>query len=162
MSLLVQADNFVVLGQPDCRPDTVDILLIAAEEYTADTRVRIKATMERLKEQGVPLGSSRPGATAGADALRKHFGKGSKLAGKMRAQRAEDYYQFVMPRIVEMRKQGVTHNAIANILNEEGLTMQNGGPYHEVAILRLKRRWEAEHGKIAEEFDRPGRRRKCS
>ena len=162
LRMLKQASNFAILGQPDCRPDTLDTLIMASEDLAASTRARIKDALENLKRQGVPLGSSRPGATAGAEALRKHAGVGPKIAAKLRAQRAEDYYQFVMPRIVEMRKRGMSHDNIAHALNEEGLTMQNGRPYHEVAILRLKRRWEAKHGKIAEQFDKRGRRQTCS
>lgn len=162
MSLLREVANFVALDHPDCRPDTLDILTLAAEELTATVRERIKHSLEDLKKKGVPLGSDRPGATAGAEALRKHQSTGSKLAGKLRSQRARDYYQFIMPRIVEMRKQGSSYESIANALNDEGLVMQNGGPYHEVAVLRLKRRWEKEHGKIAEQYDKRGRRQKCS
>ena len=155
---LLDGATFVTLDSPDCRPDTLDVLRRAAEELTAATRTRIKDAMEGLKKRGVPLGSHIPGATAGAEALRRHAGKGPKIAGKMRSQRARDYYQFVMPRIVEMRKQGTSYDNIAKALNDQGQTMQNGGPYHEVAVLRLKRRWEKEHGKIAEQYDKPGRR----
>ncbi len=158
LRLLQQSSNFVVLGQPDCRPDTVNVLTMAAEDLAATTRARIKDTMENLKRRGVPLGSNRPGAVAGSIALRKHAGKGPKVASQMRRERAQDYYQFVMPRIIDMRQQGMSHNTIAQVLNEEGLTLQNGGPYHEVAVLRLKKRWESEHGKIAAQFDKPGRR----
>ncbi len=157
MRLLAEVD-FVALDSPDCRPDTLDVLRQAAEELTAATRVRIKDAMEDLKKRGVPLGSHIPGATAGAEALRRHAGKGPKIAAKMRAQRARDYYQFVMPHIVKMRQQGISYDNIAKALNDEGQTMQNGGPYHEVAVLRLKVRWEKVHGKIAEQYDKPGRR----
>ena len=64
-----------------------------------------------------------------------------------------------MPRIVEMREQGVSYNDIARVFNGEGLTMQSGGPYHQVAVLRLKQRWEKDHKtKIAEQYDKRGRR----
>ena len=158
MRLLGETGSFVVPDTPDCRPDTLDTLRRAAEELTAATRVRIKESLEVLKKKGVPLGSHIPGCNAGAEALRRHAGVGPKVAAKMRSQRAADYYQFVMPRIVELRKPGMSHEKIAKALNDEGQTMQNGGPYHEVAILRLKRRWEQQHGKIAAEFDKPGRR----
>jgi len=161
LSLLREASSFVVLDQPDCRPDTLDIMILAAEELAAALRERIKHSLEDLKKKGVPLGANRPGAKA-VEALRKHQSKGTKMAATLRSQRARDYYQFVMPRIVEMRKQGVSHENIAKTLNDEGLVMQNGGPYHEVAVLRLKQRWEKEHGKIAEQFDKPGRRQPCS
>jgi DNA invertase Pin-like site-specific DNA recombinase len=159
MELLKQSANFVALGHPNCRPDTLNVLAKAAEELTEATKERIKDSLTKLKKKGVPLGAHRPGATAGPEALRKHAGKGPKAAAKLRSQQAQDYYQDVMPRIIEMRQQGISYDKIAQIFNEEGLTTQTGGPYHEVAVLRLKQRWEKQNKtKMAEQYDKPGRR----
>jgi hypothetical protein len=158
LDLLRGSCNFVALGHPNCRPDTLETMILAAEDLNATAQTRLKLVLEDKKRRGIPMGAT----THGTKALHKHRRVGSNLAGKRRAQRAQEYYQFVMPRIIDMRKQGMSHDNIANTLNEEGLTMQNGRPYHEVAILRLKKRWESINGKIAEEFDKPGRRQRCS
>jgi DNA invertase Pin-like site-specific DNA recombinase len=160
LHLLKQIGHFAVIENPDCRPDTIDKLIATAQELARLNSIRSKEACGRRKKKGLPMGSAIPG-NAGADALVKAKGKGPKNSAKIRHKRTEEYYKWVMPRIIEMRKRGVSYENIARVLNEEGQVMQNGKPYHEVAVLRIKQRWEKKHGKIAPEYDKMGRRYNC-
>jgi len=155
LKILRGCGDFIALNQSSCCPRTLETLIAAAEDGAANKSVELKATFACLKKKGVQLGSSIPGATAGAEALRRYAGKGPKIASRLRIQQARNFYQDVMPRIVELHSQSYTHEEIANELNDADYIMQSGGLFHQVAVLRLVKRWEKENGDINKGSDRP-------
>jgi hypothetical protein len=95
---------------------------------------RTKEAVDKLKAEGVKLGGAREGKWVGS---KKNIKAGPKAAAERRQRLADDYYQFVLPRAVEMRRDGMKYNDIADVFNGEGLVTQGGKPYNEVSINRL-------------------------
>ena len=143
--MLLGADEFVALDDPNFDSETIHILAAVAAEDSVRASRRTRDTMTKLRAQGVKLGSHRPGHTYGKEALLKNK-TGPKIAARLRTERTLDYYAFIMPRIVEMRKRRVSYVAIADALNEDGLVTQVGKPFTVTAVLRLIRRYEEATG----------------
>ena len=158
MELLTQSSNFVVLDQHHCRPDTLSTLTLAARELAKAHKLRVNDAVAKMRAQGVPLGSHRPGATAGAEALRRCAGKGSKIAAKLRSQQTEAFYRDITQIVVKLRKQGWTFQEIANELNDADFITQTGGLFYDVTVMKIAKRWENKNGKIKDGV-RPGPRK---
>lgn len=62
--------------------------------------------------------------------------------GQLQKTRAEKHYEPIIPRLLELVKQGYNQPEIADILNREGFTTLKGYPYHQVAVHRLIKRAE--------------------
>ena len=98
--------------------------------------------MQKLKAQGVKLGSARPGFWDNRD---RKWGKCVKAAAKARSSRTKDFYAFVTSRIIKMHdEEDLGWTDIAEILNNEGLTAQSGKPYSDVTVYRVYKRAEKE------------------
>ena len=155
-SLLRDAPEFLAIDDPDFNSNTIHILAAVAEEVSARISRRMKDAMAALKAKGVKIGAARPGHKGREALLRDKTGP--KRAAEARSKRARDYYAPVMPRITELREQGVGYGEIAKALNAEGHTTQTGKQYSDVAVLRIIKRREKELGRPIGKPGKPGRR----
>ena len=129
--------EFTGLDDRNVTSETIHIIAELAEEESSKSSRRTKEILQQKKKQGVKLGSARPGHWDGRD---RQWGKCVKAASKARTERARDYYASVTPRILEMWAAGSTWAAIAEELNDEGLTMQTGSTYSGISVYRLHQR----------------------
>ena len=134
--------EFTGVDDPHVNTNTIDVLAATAEEQALRKSRKTKATLQRLKAQGVKLGSNRPGHWDGRD---RQWGKCVQAASRTRTDRTKEYYAFVTPRIVQMRADGETFVDIAKTLNGEGLVTQSGKPYTQVAVSRIYQRFQQEN-----------------
>jgi len=147
-SRLVDAGiTFLAVDDPHFNSETIGILAAVAEEDAIENSRRTKERLAEAKRNGMLLGSARPGHWKNREHLRGNLA-GTKAAAKVRMQRTQDYYAFVIPRIIAMRRQGAAYRDIVNQFNGEGLTTQRGKPYTDVAIMRIIRRHERDTGEI--------------
>lgn len=142
MSLLASGGEFVCLDNPQVNSNTIQILAAFAKERAERRSEATKEAMDRLKAQGVKLGSARIGRWNGS---KKNIEAGVAKAAKIRRKTADEYYAAVMNRAVQMRRDQYKYQEIADTFNKEGLLTQGGSPYGEVSILRLLRRAKS-HG----------------
>jgi len=159
-SRLVGAEiTFLAADDPHFNSETIGILAAIAEKEAIDNSRRTKDRLAEAKRNGAKLGSARPGHWKGREHLRGNL-QGSKEAARIRSERTRDYYAFVMPRILQMRKQGASYHDIVTQFNKEGLTTQRGMPYTDVAVMRIIRRYERDTGKKVPSLARARRARR--
>jgi DNA invertase Pin-like site-specific DNA recombinase len=150
--------TFLAADDPHFNSETIGILAAIAEEEAIENSRRTKDRLAEAKRHGVKLGSARPGHWKGREHRRGNL-QGSKEAARVRSERTRDYYAFVTPRIIEMRKQGASYRDIVETFNEEGLTTQRGKPYTDVAVMRIIRRYERDTGETVPSLARSRRSR---
>jgi DNA invertase Pin-like site-specific DNA recombinase len=130
--------EFVAVDQPEANRLTLHILAAVAEDETRRVSERTKAALAVAKSRGVLLGGANPNCRNLPPEVRA---KAAKAGGQARRLAADSYYQALAPRVKELRLSGMTQAAIAERFNAEGLTTQSGGPWTQVAILRVLRRF---------------------
>jgi DNA invertase Pin-like site-specific DNA recombinase len=158
LSLLLESRvDFACLDNEQCNKFTVAILVATAEEESRRISERTKRTLaEAVKRKGIKLGSARPGHWEGREHLR-----GTKKAiaqsAKMRRQRTQETYRFIMPTLKEMREGGKTMDEIAEWLNNNGHTTTAGHPFNQVSVWRLLKRYLGDDflGKVKDRGGKP-------
>ena len=96
--------------------------------------------MADVKKEGVKLGSARPGHWEGREHLRGTR-KAIKQSTKLRQERTEAAYRFIMPALQKMRLEGKTMGEIATWLNDHDHRTTVGRPFTETAVWRLLKRY---------------------
>jgi DNA invertase Pin-like site-specific DNA recombinase len=137
-TLMDSGAEFVCCDNPTANRLTLHILAAVAENEAREISRRTKAALAAYKARGGLLGGARPG--------HKGLPEQSRLAGVTagalaRRLAADSYYRSLAPRVRELRLSGMTQQAIADRFNSEGLTTQSGGPWTQVAVLRVLRRF---------------------
>lgn len=141
-ALLRKAKDFVLLDTPACTPATLDITEERVKERLQYHRTRTKTALKKLKNKGVKLGATRPGVEHVPDIFMANIAKGQKKAAKLRTIKADNYYAGIMPIMIKLRKQQYSDQEVANELNDLDYTTQVDGLFHQVAVMRLFKRWE--------------------
>ena len=126
--------EFIGLDNPQISSATIHIINALAEEQALKVSRRTKTILGKKKEEGVKLGSQRPGHWDGRD---RQWGKCVKAASAARMSRTKEYYTFISPRIVQRRSEGASWATIARELNDDGLQTQRGKPFNGVQVYRL-------------------------
>jgi DNA invertase Pin-like site-specific DNA recombinase len=130
--------DFIAVDQPDANRLTLHILAVVAEDETRRISERTKAALAAARARGVKLGGRRPGHERMSLQSRLRAATAGALVNRSRT---DSYYQALAPRVQELRLSGMTQAAIAERFNSEGLTTQSGGPWTQVAVLRVLRRF---------------------
>ena len=158
LSLLLEAGvDFACLDNQQCNRFTVHILVATAEEESRRISERTKRTLAAaVKRKGIKLGSARPGHWEGREHLRGTR-KAIAQSAKMRRQRTEEIYRFIMPTLKEMREAGKTMVEIAEWLNNNGHTTTAGHPFKQVSVGRLLKRYLGDDylGKVKDRGGKP-------
>lgn len=141
LSLLMESGvDFVCLDFEKCNRYTIAILVATAEEEAAKTSQRLREGMAAAKAKGMKLGSARPGHWEG----REHR-RGTKQAiaasAKMRRITHRQAYEFLLPDLKRLRLEGKTMDEIAVWLNSHGHLTTTGGPFNQVSVHRLLKRY---------------------
>jgi DNA invertase Pin-like site-specific DNA recombinase len=136
--LLETGVEFVALDIPNADRFMIHVYASVAEQEARRTSDRTKAGLAAAKAKGVLLGGANPRCRNLPPELRA---KAALAGGQARRSSADSYYQALAPRVNELRLSGMTQAAIAERFNSEGLTTQSGGPWTQVAVLRVLRRF---------------------
>jgi hypothetical protein len=97
---------------------------------------RAYAGMLAAKAKGLKLAAQHPKVAKGRDKC-KAWVKASKVASKVNRQRRAEAYKGLRPKLLEMRKYGMTLQQIADSLNGTGHLTSRGKPFTPVAVRRV-------------------------
>ena len=141
LSLLLESQlDFACLDNQQCNRFTVHILVAVAEEENVKRSKVMRKSMAQARKRGVKLGSARPGHWKGREHLRGTK-QAVKQSTKLRQERTEAAYRFIMPTLQQMRLDGRTMGEIATWLNDRGHSTTVGKPFTETAVWRLLKRY---------------------
>lgn len=116
----------------ECPPLQLHVKAIIAEDERRRIGERTKAALAQVKAQGIKLG----GITS------NHAQAVAKSVATNKAE-ADAFAQFVKPVILRMRKAGMSVNAIAEELNQQGNKTARGGKWYATTVANVMRRWDA-------------------
>jgi DNA invertase Pin-like site-specific DNA recombinase len=136
--LMESGVDFIALDIPTADRFTIHIHAAVAEQDARRIGERTKAGLAAAKAKGILLGGANPRCRNLSPEVRA---KAALAGGHARRLRADSFYRSLAPRVKELRLSGLTQEAIADRFNSEGLTTQSGGPWSQVAILRVLRRF---------------------
>jgi DNA invertase Pin-like site-specific DNA recombinase len=133
--------DFVCLDNPMCNHETVHILRATAETVSEQIIERTRrTTAEAVARKGIKLGSARPGHWTGRK-RRRGTRQAIAKSVEMRRARAQQTYQYILPKLKEMRLAGKMMREIADWLNDHGHLTTAGLPFTDVAVHRVIKRY---------------------
>lgn len=142
LSSLMDSDvDFVACDNPHATRFTIHILAAVAELEAKQISERTKAALAAAKARGVALGSHRPGHWDGRESVRVDAlvkARAASIASK-RADAAAAYRDLA-PLIADLRNAGLSLNAIAKRLNEQGHRTRRGCAFTAVQVSAILER----------------------
>ena len=124
--LMESGVNFVAVDMPTVTPLTLHVLAAVAEQEAVMISQRTKAALGALKARGKELGTP------------ENLTYEAQLAGaRVTAAAAIDAYKKVLGYVKLLRKDGMTFDAIAKQLNDEGHTTRQGKPFKAMTVKRM-------------------------
>jgi DNA invertase Pin-like site-specific DNA recombinase len=138
-SLMESRIDFRAVDNPHATRLTIHILAAVAEEEARATSVRTKAALAAAKARGVLLGSARPDHWVGSrlEARLKGQKLATKAAAKSRIASRIVAVDDVLPKIKQLRTEGLSLRAISKKLNEEGSFNLQVMPWSPMAVHRI-------------------------
>jgi DNA invertase Pin-like site-specific DNA recombinase len=129
--------EFQACDLPDANTSTIHILTALADYEAQHASARAKRALERYKERGGKLGSTRPGGRPLSATARR---KGAEAAGRASRARADEAYQDITPVVHALRDSGQTLQQIAQSLNRTGHRTRRGRPWNAMQVSRVLKR----------------------
>jgi len=143
-ALMESKVDFVACDNPHATPLTIHIIAAVAEDETRRVSERTKKTLAIAKQNGVKLGSARPGHWDGREDRRLAGAEAGGLAAAEVHRRAaiEDYGD--LPGFIqELREDGLSYEQIAYELNNLGERTRRGKEWNRVQVRRVFLRSES-------------------
>jgi DNA invertase Pin-like site-specific DNA recombinase len=129
--------RFICADDPTANTLTIQMKAVMAEDEARRISRRTKDALAEAKEEGVKLGSARPGHWKGREKLRLKGAKiGNENSAVVRANKARDAYAFIIDKMREMRASNSLQE-IADELNREGHTTTRQKPFTATAVFRI-------------------------
>ncbi|MGO9468915.1 MAG: recombinase family protein [Isosphaeraceae bacterium] len=132
-----QRVKFIACDNPSANELTIDILVSVAANEARMISQRTKDALTAYKARGGLLGASLPQCRNLTDEARE---RGAVNAAKAHKQRADEAYEDILADILAWRKEGLTLQAIADRLNDEGHTTRRQAPWNKVQVKRVLER----------------------
>jgi DNA invertase Pin-like site-specific DNA recombinase len=130
--------DFKACDNPHANRLTLHILSAVAENEARAISDRTKAALQAAKARGQLLGSNRPGHWQGREEARLQGAKaGAAVSAKVRAKNAVEAYSHLLPTMQQWRAEGLSLQAIADKLNEQGHTTRRGKMWNLVQVKRV-------------------------
>ena len=133
-SLMDSGVDFVACDQPFANRLTIHILAAVAEHEAKMISERTHLALQAYKKRGGVLGGADPRCRNLTPAART---RGLKSAWRANAERADVAYADLLPSMREWRQGGLSQQAIANRLNEQGHTTRNGKAWNQGQVSRV-------------------------
>lgn len=133
-SLMESGVDFVACDFPEANRLTVHILAAVAEHEAAMISARTKAALEAARGRGVALGGLR----GDRGRMKAVAAKGTHQSATVRKQLAVCRRADLLPVIADLQSKGETSlRAIANGLNQAGLSAARGGKWTAAQVMRI-------------------------
>jgi len=134
--LTLQASGLpmVFLDLPGANEFTVGIMALVAQHEARLISERTKAALQAYKRRGGLLGAALPQCRNLTDEARA---KGRRAASKAITEKARQAYADLLPAMLEWRGTGMSQQAVADRLNQQGHTTRRGRPWSQVQVLRV-------------------------
>jgi DNA invertase Pin-like site-specific DNA recombinase len=141
-ALMESGCDFVCCDNPHATPLTIHILAAVAEDEAKRISERTRKALAFARDKkGVLLGSARRGHWQGREAARQRGAiAGGIAAAKMHSEAADSAYCDLYGPLAELRGKGLSFQAIADGLNEQGQTTRTGKAWNPSQVLRVLRR----------------------
>lgn len=137
-TLMESGVDFVACDNPMANKLTIHILAAVAENEAEAISARTKSALAAYKSRGGKLGAARPECRNLTDEARK---TGAKAAGAAVTAKANEAYADLIPVMRQMRSKGLTQQAIADELNQQGHTTRTGKKWNQVQVKRVLERF---------------------
>lgn len=124
----------VFLDLPGANEFTVGVMALVAEHEARLISERTRAALAQYKKRGGVLGGADPRCRNLTPAART---RGLKIAWRANAERADAAYSDLLPAMREWRQGGLSQQAIADRLNEQGHTTRNGKAWNQGQVSRV-------------------------
>ena len=142
-ALMDSGVDFVACDNVHANRLTLHILAAVAEDEVRRISERTKAALQAAKARGVKLGSARPRHWEGRQQARLNGLKAAReVSAQVRKQEASQAYTDIYPVVSELRAKGLTLQAIADELNNQGHTTRRGKPWNPMQVARVLERLE--------------------
>lgn len=137
--LTLQASGLpmVFLDLPGANEFTVGVMALVAQHEARLISERTRAALAAYKRRGGRLGGELPQCRNLTERARA---RGRKAASKSITERARQAYVDLLPTMLEWRQAGLSQQAIADRLNDEGQTTRRGKPWNQVQVMRVLER----------------------
>ncbi len=129
--------KFVICDYPSANEFTIDILAVFAAEEARKISERTRTALAAYKARGGLLGAARPECRNLSLEDRQ---RGARAAGEASKRAADEAYADLIPDMISWRERGLSHQAIADKLNEEGHTTRQGAAWNRVQVMRVLKR----------------------
>lgn len=140
-TLMESGVEFRACDNPHATPFTIHILSAVAQYEREMISKRTKEALAAAKKRGVLLGSSRPDHWAGHEERRREGAvRGAARAAEVHRAAAAVAYEDVLPMILELGEKGMSLNAIARKLNEEGIPSRRGRRWYGTTVKLILQR----------------------
>ena len=126
--------EFAACDQPHASRFTLHILAAVAEHEAKMISDRTRAALQAYRRRGGLLGGADPRCRNLTPAART---RGLKIAWRANAERADAAYSDLLPAMREWRQGGLSQQAIADRLNEQGHTTRNGKAWNQGQVSRV-------------------------
>lgn len=134
-TLMEAGVEFVACDYPNANRLTVKLLAVFAEEEAIAISERTIAALAALKARGVKLGSARPGHWDNSEDRRLEGAKlGNERSAEVRKAQAQERHDKLCPKMMALKAEGLTLQAIAEKLNSEGLETPRGKPWSMILV----------------------------
>lgn len=129
--------DFVACDNAHANRLTLGILAVVAEEEARAISARTREALAARRARGLPLGWAIPGR-------REDLARAVTSATVGRIAAADAFAARIGPRLLALRKQGLTFRKIAEELNELGVAPPRpGGRWHDTSARNVLARFEA-------------------
>lgn len=130
--------EFIACDNQNANRFTIHILAAVAEDEARRISDRTKAALAVLKNKGVKLGSAREGHFDGMEERRAEWlQKASKAAGTVHKKNADAAYEDIIENMKAMRAEGLSLQAIADQLTEQGHSTRTGKNWNKMQVRNV-------------------------
>jgi len=136
--LMEKKVKFMCANAPEQDETMIELSAVMAAKEARDIGDRTKRALRIAKEQGVKLGSARPGHWKGREHLRG-FKQATAASAIARKRRVREAYQVILELIVKWQAEGVSYDVIAERLNARNYMTLGNKPFRAPSVLNVMR-----------------------